>query len=402
MTLDVVETLRDLVRIPSVNPMGRDVSGPEYFEYAVTDYLQHLFDELGLPWQRQQVAPKRNNIFARLDGSTPPEEGGKILMLEAHQDTVPIEGMTIEPFDPEIRDGRLYGRGSCDIKGGMASMLAALSRLAIDRPPHMPTIVMACTVNEEYGFSGATYLTRLFSEGNNKLIPRAPDAIIVAEPTLLDVVVAHKGVIRWHCHTAGCAAHSSQPELGDNAIYRMARTVGAFETYASDVAPTLGQHPLVGYPTLSVGLIEGGISVNTVPDQCTIEIDRRLLPGEDPMNAFQDATQYIDAHCGLDRPPNHDPPYVTAHGLNDDNNGAIGRRLCEIAKEHEGSGEAIGVSFGTDAAAFGPAGVPTVIFGPGSIDQAHTIDEWIEIDQLHKAAEIIYHLAAAGDWCESH
>src|SRR5207249_11663727 len=122
-------------------------------------------------------------------------------LFEAHQDTVPVDGMTIPPWTPDVRDGRIYGRGSTDIKGGMAAMLAALSRLAIERPPNMPTIVLACTVNEEHGFTGATHLTKLWTGGGSKLMPRAPDAAVVAEPTLLNVVVAHKGVVRWRCHT---------------------------------------------------------------------------------------------------------------------------------------------------------------------------------------------------------
>ena len=161
MTLDLTRTLSELVAIPSVNPMGKPVSGPEYFEYKVTDYLENLFRSLGLPCQRQRVDVKRENIVARLDGATPATEGGPLVLLEAHQDTVPVDGMTIEPWTPEVREGRLYGRGSCDIKGGMTAMLGALARLAVERPAGMPTIVMACTVNEEHGYSGATALTHI-------------------------------------------------------------------------------------------------------------------------------------------------------------------------------------------------------------------------------------------------
>src|SRR5262249_33706533 len=153
-----------------------------------------------------------------------PEAGGRLMLLEAHQDTVPVGGMTIEPFTPTVRDGRLYGRGACDIKGGMAAMLAACARLAKERPAAMPTVVMACTVNEEHGFTGATALVRQWAESGG-FIPRRPDAAVIAEPTQLQVVVAHKGVVRWRCHTRGRAAHSSQPQMGDNAIFRMARVL---------------------------------------------------------------------------------------------------------------------------------------------------------------------------------
>ena len=173
MQLDLTKTLAELIAIPSVNPMGRDVEGEEFFEYRVTDYLENLFERMGVAWQRQAVEPKRENILARLDGRTPPERGGAVLLFEAHQDTVPVDGMTIEPWTPTIKDGRIYGRGSCDIKGGMVAMLGALARLADDRPPDMPTIIMACTVNEEHGYTGATALTKLWTAPGDSIMPPA-------------------------------------------------------------------------------------------------------------------------------------------------------------------------------------------------------------------------------------
>jgi acetylornithine deacetylase len=393
MPLDVVETLCDLVRLPSVNPMGRDVSGDEYFEYQVTDYLQRLFEGLGWPWRRQPIEDRRDNIVARVDGDVPPEQGGAILMFEAHQDTVPVDGMTIPPWTPEIRDGRVYGRGACDIKGGMACMLTALSRLAEQRPAGRPTIVMACSVNEEHGFGGAPRIGELW-QGGSRFLPRAPDAVIVAEPTSLDVVVAHKGAVRWRCHARGRAAHSSAPQAGDNAIYRMARVLGAMERYARDVAPTLGQHPLVGQPSLSVGLISGGVSVNTVPDRCTIEIDRRVLPGEDPRAAFQHVVEFVDRELRNDPQVEHERPYLTSSGLSDELSRSFASRLSEMIRHSGPSGDCLGVPYGTDAPAFAGAGIPTVVFGPGSIAQAHTADEWIAIEQLHRATEILYRFAS--------
>jgi len=151
----------------------------------------------------------------------------------------------------------------------------------------MPTILMACTVNEEHGYSGATALTKLWSQPGS-IIPRQPDVAVVAEPTQLQVVVAHKGVVRWRCHTHGRAVHSSQPQLGVNAIYKMSRVLAALERYQSEFTPRLRRHALCGQPTLSVGTITGGLSVNTVPDHCTIEIDRRLIPDEKPDDARRD------------------------------------------------------------------------------------------------------------------
>jgi len=223
-----------------------------------------------------------------------------------------------------------------------------------------------------------------------------PDAVVVAEPTLLDVVVAHKGVVRWQCHTGGKAAHSSMPHLGDNAFYRMARVLAAIERYAEDQTPNLGEHPLVGNPTISVGVINGGISVNTVPDRCTIEIDRRVLPGEDAMKAYQQVIEFISEETRADPLVTHDPPYIASNGLDIGINGEFAARLGDVARANGGGGRNIGVPYGTDAPAFDEIGAPTVVFGPGSIDQAHTCDEWVSVDQLHKAVEIYYQFGKMG------
>ncbi|MBC8353222.1 MAG: M20 family metallopeptidase [Planctomycetes bacterium] len=390
MPLDVVETLRNLVATPSVNPMGQDDSGDEFYEYRMTDRLERIFSEMGLPFERQEVAPKRSNIVARLDGND------QVIVFEAHQDTVPVNGMTIPPWEPNVRDGRIYGRGSCDIKGGMAAMLTAVSRLAEDRPAGMPTIVMACSVNEEHGYSGATNMASLWDKGESTIVLRKPDAVIVAEPTLLNVVVAHKGVVRWHIHTAGRACHSSTPHLGDNAIYHMARVLQHLEEYARDVAPTLGEHRLLGGPTISVGIVSGGISVNTVPDACVIEIDRRVLPGEDPLAARQHVIDYLAAKLDESVPVTHDDPYIASGGLADGTNAELAATVSRVASDQDSPGELIGVPYGTDGPAFDAIGCPTIVFGPGSIEQAHTKDEWLAIEQLEKAVEVYYQIGKLG------
>jgi acetylornithine deacetylase len=346
--------------------------------------------------------------------------------------------MTIEPFAAEIKDNRLYGRGACDIKGGLAAMIAALARLNAEKPRGRATVVLACTVNEEHGFTGATHWAATYSqarragdatggqtrgrrgtkspaaaagkaplplgeglgEGSSKLLPRVPDACIVAEPTRLNVVVAHKGAVRWRTHTTGVATHSSQPHLGDNAIYHMSRVLQVLELYARDVVPTLGSHPLVGHPTLSVGLIGGGLSVNTVPDRATIEIDRRVLPGEDPQAAFDHAIDFINTRVVVGTPVVHDPPFMFTRGLPDDANGELAERLSDSIRTLAGptsdAGQTIGVPFGTDAPHYAGTGCPTVVFGPGSIDQAHTADEWLDLDELRLASEVLYDFAAGG------
>jgi acetylornithine deacetylase len=391
--MDLVQSVAELVSIPSVNPMGRLVQGPEFLERRVTDYLELAAQRLNLPYVRQPISPGRDNLVMMLSGDKDPLQGGKLLMWEAHQDTVPVEGMVIPPWTPEIRDNRLYGRGSCDIKGGLGVMLATLARLKKEPSRDRPTIVLACTVNEEYGFTGAKGLVQLWSRGESPILPRKPDAIVVAEPTSLDIVVAHRGVVRWRIKTGGRAAHSSLPEQGDNAIYRMAPVLLALKRYQHDVVPTLGQHPLCGSPTISVGTIHGGISVNTVPDECVIEIDRRILPGDEPHEAYEHVVRWVDDHAYDPGVILHEPPLMESRGLADKNNSALAERLASSVRAvTPRGGKTIGVSYGTDAAAYGHL-VPTVVFGPGSIDQAHTIDEWVPIDELHLAGDILYHLA---------
>lgn len=386
MNVDVVELAQRLVRIPSLNPMGRDVTGPPYFEAAVTDALSHWFANCGIETERHTVFPQRDNLVARIPGRGVAAE--RIVLLEVHQDTVPVDGMTIAPFDAVLRDGRIYGRGACDVKGGMAAILVAAHRIAHSNVSSRPTIVCAFTINEENGFDGINHLTKVWQAGNSRLLPSAPDVAIVAEPTELDVVVAHKGSVRWQCHVIGAAAHSSDPSRGKNAIYQMAKLLDAISEYANQHVATLAHHPLLNTPTLSVGTIEGGISVNTVPDRCTIRIDRRLIPGESGTRAQQNLIDFLQQRCP-DIEQVHDAPFLTSPGLESHNNHALANQLASASQANGGKGQLRGVPFGTDAGAISNSGVPTVVFGPGSIEQAHTRDEWIEVASLHKAVDTL-------------
>jgi acetylornithine deacetylase len=388
--LDLIEVLRQLVAIPSVNSMGQPSPEGEAPEARLTDYLEHLFGELGLPAVRQSVEPGRDNILARVEAPGGPADGKPLVFFEAHQDTVPVTGMTIPPCEPTVRDGRLYGRGSCDTKGGMAAMLFALARLHEERPRHMPIVVMACTVDEELGFSGARAVSKFWRERPGAILSRRPDFAVVAEPTELQIVAAHKGVARWRCHACGRAAHSSAPRAGVNAIYRMGRALVPIERYANEVVSALASHPLCGSPTLSVGTIRGGTSVNTVPDRATIEIDRRLVPGEEPEAARQHLIDYLQRDAGLDFSLEHDPPFTLALPLSDEHNRALAARLLDAASAIVRPCALVGVPYGTDAAFYASTGVPSVVFGPGSIAQAHTADEWVGLDQVEKAAEVYY------------
>lgn len=182
--------------------------------------------------------------------------------------------------------------------------------------------------------------------------------------------------------------------MGDNAIYKMGRVLAVLERYQREVAPTLGLHPRCGRPSLSVGTIAGGISVNTVPDACVIRIDRRLLPDEEPAVAMKHVVEYLAHDTSIDFPVEHDAPFLPSRGLPDQFNTSLGERLRSTASEVAAGRSLVGVPYGTDASTFQSAGVPSVVFGPGSIDQAHTCDEWIEVAQLHTAAEILYRFAS--------
>ena len=392
MPLEVVTTLRELIRRPSVNPMSKEAPSDTLFEQPGTDYVSSLLESMDVTIYRQQIAKNRINIAARLDGSTPLNEGGKILVLEAHQDTVPVTGMTIDPFAAELREGRIWGRGACDVKSGIACILTVLSRLAEERPAPRPTVIAACTVDEEFGVTGARAFPQMWTDPTMLALPRVPDAIIVSEPTELEVVVAHKGTLRWKCQTQGRAAHSSRPQEGKSAIYSMAKVINATQQYADTIVGQLASHPLVGSPTLSIGRVEGGISVNVVPDLCTIEIDRRIVPGENWKAAFEHFKNFLTTQVP-DVTVTHEQPYSTTPGMSDQINEQLSSHLSKVIQEHGYSGRRVGVTYGTNAWAYAARDAPTVVFGPGSIQQAHTVDEWIEIEQLHRATDILYTFA---------
>ena len=383
--MDPVDLLKDLVAIPSVNPMGRDLSGPEFLEGRVSDYLEEVFRKLGVRYQRIEVAPGRANVIARLDSPN----AKTTVLLDAHQDTVPTDGFP-DPFNPVIRDGKLFGRGSCDVKGGMAAMLSAFARLVREKPAGAANVILSCTCDEESTSLGVNDLTTLWTDPKRagSIIDRQPDIAIVAEPTQLDVVVAHRGATRWKIRTTGRACHSSAPHEGINAIYKMGRVLTALEEFATKLTTMIPSHPLCGPATLSVGRITGGISVNTVPDICEIEIDRRVIPGEDGWDAIKQVKEHFASR--LDFEVEHLPPWLVGVSLSDEHNGPLGNRLLDVISKIAGPHKKVGVPYGTHASRIASAGVPSVVFGPGDIAQAHTVNEWIDLNQLRLAAEIYF------------
>ena len=258
----VINTLQELIRINSVNPAY--ASGQ--MEAGIQAWIYQFFRDAKIPVELIEVYPERPNLLATLPG----RDRSRRLILEAHVDTAGIENMTCSPFDPVICDGRMYGRGACDTKGGLAAMMHALTELQAEGFVPSCDVLLAATMDEEYSFRGVAHLCEQLTG----------DAAIVAEPTELRAVIASKGCLRWRVTVNGRAAHSSKPHLGVNAISHMARLIVAFEE--EDPSLRGETHPLVGAPTLNVGVIRGGAQVNIVPEECQIEIDRRLVPGEEP------------------------------------------------------------------------------------------------------------------------
>jgi acetylornithine deacetylase len=378
----VTRLLSDLVAIPSVNPMGRPLSGDILFEGRMSDYLEAWFRARGVPVERKTIAPGRDNILARYEAP----EARRTILFDAHQDTVPTDGMIIDPFRPVVEGGRLYGRGSCDLKGGMAAMLAAFDRLVAERPRGSSSVLFAATVDEEFTHIGSTDLA---DSGHGA------DLAIVAEPTKLDLVDRHKGAVRWKVIARGVACHSSTPDLGWNAIYTMAEVVRHLADYAQQLWQS-SPDPVLGPPSLSVGRIEGGQSVNVVPDWCQIEVDRRIIPGEDLATCPDRVWSYLRERMDVSdveflppwiRMPSLAPTPEATDRWREPVRDAIGRAIGRRP-------EVGGVPFGTDAGPLGESGrLPCFVFGPGDIAQAHTKDEWIELDQVRAASEAYYQIA---------
>jgi acetylornithine deacetylase len=383
---ETIRLLRDLVALPSVNPMGRPLQGPDVYEHRVTAYLEDFFRSLGVAHERQSVAPLRENVVAWTEAP----EASSTLMFEAHQDTVPTDNMTIEPFAARIENDRLYGRGACDIKGGMAAMLAAFARMAREKPRGAARVIMACTVDEEFGFTGVRRLADSNLRGRFANLVGA----VVAEPTQLHVVDTHKGAVRWDLITTGQACHSSRPELGVNAIYRMAVVLPILERYAEELRASRSD-PRLGPPTLSVGRIDGGTSVNTVPDLCRIEIDRRLLPGENVPAALGHLQEYLRQRLDPSVEFTFSAPWLSAPALSTEGSSELIARLGTAIDRVIGTHQVVAVPYGTDAAPLAESGIPAVVFGPGDIARAHTRDEWVPLGEVEQASEILYRMACA-------
>ncbi len=369
--LALPQLLAELVRLPSVNPMGRtDLHTHLLYESRVIDRWEMELRTLDVSVIRQPVAPGRDNLIATFEGG-----GASTILLEAHTDTVPVDGMTIDPFGGVIEGGKLFGRGACDVKGGGVALYGAFRRLVHEKPANAPRVILAFTVDEEHTFLGAQALVKSGVKA---------DFAIVAEPTSLNIVRSHKGVVRWQIETTGRACHSSRPQDGANAVYRMGEVLTAIEEYAEELQARTPDAAL-GARTLVVGMIGGGVSPNTVPDRCVIDIDRRLLPGESALEAIADLDRHLTGLKCRSLPPKLACPPLLPKGGE-----AFVERLGTAIDRVRGRHEIWNVPYGTDASTIQEAGIPAVVFGPGDIAQAHTKDDWIDVAELDAGAEVLF------------
>lgn len=367
----VEKFLHELIALRSVNPAFLPVGDSRAGEHRVSDFLSASGKKAGLDVELQQVSPNRCNTLLRL---RPANRIKQRIILAPHMDTVGAATMPDSMFRPVRKGERIHGRGACDTKGSVAAMFEALRTIAksSNRPRHTE-IALVAFVDEENGQRGSRALVKSGFKA---------DLAIVGEPTQLQIVTAHKGDLWLRLRTRGKAAHGARPELGKNAVHEMARVVDALET---DYAAMLRKrrHPILGSPTVNVGSIAGGTQPNIVPASCAISVDRRTIPGESEALVRREITsllKQLGLHAEIENSKEAAClPMETSTRL------PLVQQLLKIAHQKK----PIGVDFFCDAAVLAAGGIPSVVFGPGDIAQAHTSDEWISVRSLESARRLL-------------
>ncbi len=363
--------IADLVRIPSPNPAGdtRQIAS------FIADYLAETSADI------KTLAPSEKaeaeSVIASLG------QGSPVIMLHAHIDTVPIAAeeakhWSTNPYEPTLKNGKLYGKGSIDDKAPLAAMMWAFKKLATEE--FQGTLVLVAAAEEETG--GQLGTRWLADEGH---LPEC-DLIIVGEQTDNRIALAHKGVMRATITTQGKSVHATNPDRGINAITAMARVTLALDQYHQDLKKR--KHPLVGNPTCNVGTIQGGSTANAVPDSCSIRIDRRMIPREDPEDVKQELRKLIES---VDVSPAgvEISEFLFSSWFDSQLNSEQGKAFLETVRDYKDPGP-IGYLPGSDAKHLMKlAKGDMVIFGPGSYEVAHAFDEYVELSALHECEAII-------------
>lgn len=375
MTDPTIALLKDLVAIDSVNPSL--VAGGAG-EGAIAERIAAELRASRIDVQIAEAAPGRPNVFGVIDSG----RAGPSLMLCGHSDTVGVEGMGA-PFDPVVRDGKLFGRGAQDMKGGVAAILAAARRLASSPGGLVGRVIVAIVADEEYASIGADAAVQEWKA----------DAAIVAEPTDLTIGIGHKGFEWVEVETSGIAAHGSRPDDGVDAILMMGRVLAELDALERGFisGPT---HPLLGRPSLHASLIGGGRELSTYPDRCTLSVERRTVMGEEPGRLVQEVEAILARLRSADprfrasaRATFERPPYLTPEG----------HPLPRLLRESLGRETTVGaMSFWTDAAILGGAGMASVVFGPGGAG-LHGVEEYVRLDEVLACREAL--VAVARRFC---
>ncbi len=363
----VIELAQALVRIPSVNPDGEQ--GIEYTgEQLCAEYVGEFLKACGAEVVVEDVLPMRPNVIGRFptDGKIKPR-----ILFGPHLDTVGVGGMTIPPFGGELRDGKLWGRGACDTKGPMSAMLWALWELRHEIASLPVEVHFAGFMSEESDQHGSRHFAKHHGADY--------DFAIIAEPTNLETVFKHKGCLWADIETFGVALHGSRPELGENAIVKMAKLIKALDgSFRAQLKEASGEDPWLGQSTISLGMIRGGTRPNITADRCELTVDIRFTP---PIAALGGPLKLLETFVKLeDSTAKVSPRGQASPCLNTDPENKYVQTLLK-------NGAALtGAPWFCDAAFLAESGVPAVAIGPGSITQAHTKDEWIDCEELQRGA----------------
>ena len=370
-----------LVRIDSRNPTL--VPGAPG-ESGCAHVLAEVLGGWGFRLEWQDVRDGRSNLLARIGH---PEPGAPVLMFNGHLDVVGVDGMDHPPFASEIRDGRLYGRGSCDMKAGVAAMCVAAWQAA--QQPIRGEIIVAAVIDEEFESLG----TRAMLERGTRA-----DVAVVTEPTRLAICPAHRGFVWLEFTFTGRAAHGSRYDLGIDAIQHAAMVLSALEFLQRTTLQTR-THPLLGRASLHASTIAGGVGWSTYPEHCTLRVERRTVPGETTASVLAEVEQLLSELRHGEPQPAVTVRVDTAQGPSDVAVDApLVQRLAAAHASVRGTVPPVeGLSAWTDAALLNDAGIPAVCFGPGDIALAHAATEFVPLVEIDAAAAVL--TAFALDWC---
>jgi acetylornithine deacetylase len=378
---DPVALTRALVRADSRNPsLGSGGPGEGEAARVLADALARW----GFAVEMHEVLPGRPNVVARAGAGR-----GRTLMLNGHLDVVGVEGMAHAPFGAEEREGRLYGRGAADMKGGVAAMCAAAARAAARGAIHGEVIV-AAVIDEEYESAG----TRALLERGVRA-----DAALVTEPTRLTIMPAHRGFVWVEVTFTGRAAHGSRYDVGVDAITHAGLVLAELDAWQrTELARRT--HPLLGHASLHASGIEGGTAWSIYPDRCVLRIERRTVPGETTAMVAAEVREACERVRARHPALRAELRVSTAQGPSDVATDAPVVRALSAAMADAGEAVAVeGMSAWTDAALLNDAGIPAICYGPGDIALAHAAEEWVPVAEIERATRVMEAMIAR--WCGS-